>query len=203
MGISAFGDGKFFVDLSSRFKYAWNDDKTLSVWSSEPRNIWIRTNRGVFIEALDASGAVAFEGGDGEWFYIPTGKKPLHLRYKKLPNPKLSTDDLDALRQTVTRYLVCDRPYNLSIPDTLSGAVKWLSAKLADIPKSSRAKASFRFDTTTEYGETYPEIEITYSELESDAEVIARVKIERERERVATKRERAQFDALKKKLAAE
>lgn len=203
MDIMAFGNGAFHVGMFSRCKYQWNDDKTLSVWSAEPKNVYIQTNRGVFIEALNEAGAVAREGGDGEWFYLPIGKKPLRLRYKKLPDPKLSKRDLEAMRQEVRRCLVSDMPYNLKIPDTLAGAVKWMSAKLDEIPEAARAKASFEFGTTTKHGETYPQIEIAYSEPETDKEVVTRLKIERERNRVADIRERAQFDALKKKLAAE
>jgi hypothetical protein len=203
MDIMAIG-GKFAVGMMSMGReYAWDKkDNSLLVWSKEkqalPANV--TTNRGDFVEAFDESGKLIAEGGDGSWFYVPVTKSKTRLRFKKLPDPELTKADLDKERQTVTRYLLSDKPYNCDLPDTLAGAIKWMENKLAEIPRASRAKASFRFDTTMEYGETYPNIEITFQEHETDKEIIRRVQIERERARIKGNEERAQFLKLKSKL---
>ncbi len=202
MDISAL-NGNFSVAMMrmGEWNYEWNRDRTLSIWGEAPFPVDVDTRRGDFIEAVDESGRVVCEGGDGGWFRVPVVKKKTTLRFKKLPNPKLSKAALDKARETVTRYLVSDAPYNLKIPDSLDGAIKWMQGKLKEIPASSRAKASFRFDTSMSYGETYPNIEISYQEPEADAEVIRRIQVDAERTRIKTDADRAKFENLKSRFA--
>lgn len=201
MDITAFG-GKFAVAMTrlGAWKYEWNKDGTLSIWGDHALPITVTTNRGEFIEAVDADGEIVCEGGDGQWFYVPVAKRKTVLRFRQLPDPSLSPADINKARQTVTRYLLSDRPYNCKLPDTVAGVIKWMQKKLAEIPKECRAKASFTFDTTMEYGENYPNIEITYCQPETDAEVVRRVQIGRERARIKDTAERAQFRKLKSDL---
>lgn len=195
-------NGNFLVSAIriGSWKYKWNKDHTLSIWDSGGRDhVHIVTNSGDFIEAVDKQGSLVSEGGDGDLFLLPIGKQPVRLRFKKLPDPQLSSAFLDKHRQRVVRYLLQDKPYNCGIPDTLSGTIQWMQKQLAQIPKASRAKASFGFDTTTEYGETYPQLEITYQEMESDDEVVMRVQVERERARIRELGERKELERLEAK----
>ena len=204
-------DGNFAVaamGMSKEYGFdtRWNTPEgTLTVWvgrHSKRKDVHVSTNQGIFLEAVDESGKVIVSGGDGDWFYVPLGKKPITLRYKVLPKVKLSKPELDKHRQTITRYLVSDSPYSLEIPDTLVGVIKWLEKQAKAIPEASRAKASFRFATTTEYGETYPNIEITYDEPETDKELISRLQIESEREHRKEENARQQFEVLKTRFAS-
>jgi hypothetical protein len=195
-------DGRFAVGA---FRHGWdgewNPDNTLSVWATgDDTCIHVTTNRGTFIEALNAAGDVVSQGGDGDWCYFCVSKEPIRLRYKILPTPELTKAELDKHRQVVTRYLVSEKPFHLDLPDSLPGMIDWMKAKLAEIPKGCRHETRFRFDTTTEYGETYPQIEITFQERETDEEVIRRVQIEAERDRVNTIKKRAELEKLKSEL---
>lgn len=201
MEITATGGGFF---ISAMRLGGWDSrynkkDGSLSVWGDPQRPINISTHRGDFLEVLNEKGEIISEGGDGNWFWLSVSKSPVKLRFKTLPDPKLSKAELNKQRNKVIRYLLQDAPYNLGIPGTLNGAIKWMQKKLNEIPEASRAKASFQFDATMKYGETYPQITIDYEEMESDAEVIRRIQLERERARIAEINERRQLDALKVK----
>lgn len=196
-------DGKFAVGafLARDFKYKWNEDaNALSVWADKSTAVSVTTNRNTFIEAVNEGGEIVYEGGDGEWLHIPVGKKPLLLRYKNLTGIKPTKAEINKARKTVRRYVVSGQPYSLDIPNTVVGVIGWLNDHLKDIPKAVRDSASFSFDTTMEYGETYPRIEIHYSEPETDEEVITRLGIEKERTRISELKEREKFDSLKKKF---
>lgn len=199
-------DGTFAVGMMPMGReYAWDKkDGSLLVWSKEKQALPVNvtTNRGDFVEAIDEEGKVIAEGGDGDWFYVPVGKKKTRLRFKALPDPKLTPAQIDKARQNITRYLVDGAPYRVDFPDTLPAAIEWMQKKLGEIPKASRAKATCLFDTSMSYGETYPNIEINFSEPETDAEVVRRIKIDRERARIAESKERAQFQNLKSKFCA-
>ena len=191
------------IGMLHDFQYKWNKRNTLSVCSKEKECVLtITTNHGDFVEVVDESGAVINSGGDGAWFHIRLTKSPVNLRFKKLPEPRLSKPDLKKHRKIVTRYLVSNAPYNLKIPNTLTGTINWMKEQSAKIPQASRAKAEFRFATTMEYGETYPNIEISYPEPETDKEVITRLQIEQERDRIRENGERAEFNKLKSKFCA-
>jgi hypothetical protein len=190
MDIMATGDGWAFplVGLGG-FKYGV-DKKTgdlslvIDPKAKHKRDTFmVETPRGLFIETMK-DGEVIQEGGDGNWCHITVGKKPVTLRYKKLPDPGLSKRELDKCRKKVRRYLVDGQPYSAGVPDTLTGLVKWAEGLLVKIPASSRKDARCSFDTSSEYGETYPHVEVSYIEAETDDEVIERVKIERERARL-------------------
>jgi len=199
MDVWALGDGRFSVGAFRQFKSKWNKDGTLALWGGAAH---VMTNPGVFVEVVDRRGAVVDSGGDGQWFYVNPGKARVALRYKKLPDPKLTKAALQAARQKVTRTLVCDSPYSLDMPETLPGAIVWLERKLAEIPEAARAGARCRFDTSTRYGDTYPEFSITYTEPETDDEVRRRVMIERERAARKEAAERQQLAHLKRKFKA-
>lgn len=193
-------DGRFMVGMFARFKYEWADDGTLSVWGSAASYAHVTTNRGTFVEAVDAEDHLIAEGGDGNWCYVPVGEKPIRLRIKSLPDPELTIKQIDKERQNVTRHLFCDKPYNL--PDTLPAMIEWMKGRLEEIPEACRENTRFSFDTTMEYGETYPEVEITYTEAETNEEVVRRIQIERERARIKEVAEREQLQALQAKFAA-
>lgn len=133
---------------------------------------------------------------------MPVGKKPITLRHKKLADPKLSKNALNKNRKKVTRYLMQDPPYSLGVPENFGRAIKWMQKQLAAIPKAAQKTASFRFDTTTEYGETYPEITISYEEAETDEEVLQRLKTDSERNRIEKVKERAKLKELQAKYSA-
>lgn len=63
----------------------------------------------------------------------------------------------------------------------------------------SVTKSCRTLDTSVEYGETYPNIEISYEEQETDEEVVRRIQIERERARLSELKERGQLKALQSK----
>jgi hypothetical protein len=202
--IIATDDGKFAVSLGFRsFECDWSKkDGSLSVWAKKGEKTsfaHVRTGHGTFVEAVDDKGNVVMDGGDANWFYVPLSKKPVTLRVKKLPDPKLSKAQLDKERQKVTRYLVADRPYSLDLPDTLTGMIGWMEKQLRAVPEKARKAARFEFTTDYSYGESYPQIEIKYDEPESDKEVVKRVQIERERARIAEACERAKLQNLKTK----
>lgn len=156
---------------------------------------------GVFLETVNADGEVIFTGGDGDHYYIHLGKKPMTLRYKRLPDPKLTTKEIDKERQNVTRCLFDNHSWNAGEPDTLIGLIAWAEKLLAKIPEKYRKAAVCRFDTSMSYGETYPHVEVSYEEPETDKEVIARVQIQRERARLAEMEKRTQFEKLKSEFA--
>jgi hypothetical protein len=199
--------GSFAVAVSCArmgpWEYRGNEDKTLSVWGKSTVPVSITTHRGGFIEAVDEEGKIIAEGGDGQLLWIRVGPKPVKLRYKQLPDPELSVAALEKQRRTVTRYLVQDSPGSLGIPDTLTGAIAWMQEQKDKIPDRCRKSAKFDFGTSIEYGETYPEIMISYEEHETDKEVIERIKVERERSRVAQKAEREELRKLQQKYGAE
>lgn len=198
MDITLYGDS-IAVGALARFKYEWTEGGLSVVADDEgPPGIFVRTYRGVFAEVV-RDGKVTQSFGDGDMDIVRLSATPLLIRTKKLAVPDLSPADISAARQIVKRYLVDDRPYNLDIPATLAGMVGWVEDKLAEIPEAARAEATFEFGTSYEYGETYPNIEITYSEPETDDEVIARLTLERERNRVAKEKDMAAFARLKAK----
>lgn len=202
MDIHVQGDGRYFIGVLSQLETKANTDGSITLQTKGGEYardmVNVSTNSGTFVEALDANGTVIIEGGDGEWLWVPVDK-PVTLRVKKLPPITLSKSQLDKKRNKVTRYLVSDRPYNLELPDTLPGVIGWLEKKLKEIPEASRAKASFEFTTDMAYGDTYPQIEISYTEAESDEEVVTRLQIEAERTRIAEAKERDQLERLRTK----
>lgn len=207
MDIWATGGGWAFGMTADNFKYAIGKDHSLTLVENTKakyrRNIvTVTTNRGTFLETLDADGNVIGEGGDGDWYSIHLSKKLVTLRCKTLPDPKLSPAELKTYRSSVTRYLADDQPHSAGVPDTLTGLIGWAEKLLGKIPKAYRKDARCSFDTSTSYGETYPHVEVSYSEPETDAEVIARVKVERERARLAVIAKKAQLKRLEAEVAA-
>lgn len=196
-------NGSFYLGMFRRFESKCNKaDGTISVWSKEKDCLaMVTTYRGDFVEAIDASGNVVAEGGDGDWWTLHIPKKPLTLRFKKLPPLKMTKEQINKKRISVTRYVISDAPYSVNFPDTLPAAIKWMQKHLESIPAASRAKARVRFDTSMSHGESYPNIEISYSELETEKETIKRLKIEAERARLTEIADRAKLAALKEKLA--
>ena len=197
-------NGKFAIGLLCRCKYKFNDDDgTLSLWGGDTSlPLCVTTNRGDFLEEIDSAGNVVQTGGDGGQFWLHVGKKLVRLRFKKLPPLALSKTAIDKKRRIVTRYLVSDMPHNLKVPNTLLGAIAWLQKQATTIPARSRPKARVSFDTSMSYGETYPNLEITYTEPETDAEVILRLQIEAERARIREISERQQLAALQQRFPA-
>ena len=190
-------DGKFMVGLGfNTAEYRWNKDKTLTIWvkGKSPGMATVAAYGGTFVEALDAKGNVVAESGDQGRMFLTVTKSPLTLRIKQLPKPKLTKGELDKKRSKVTRYLVSDAPYSIEgLPGTVSGMIRWLEKQLKAIPGKSRTTAKFEFTTEYEYGESYPRINITYEEPETDAELIKRLQVDAERGRLAEKCERAKL----------
>jgi hypothetical protein len=205
MDITA-SNGSFFVAMMrlGDWQSEWNKDKTLSVWSTGKggNSIHIQTGRGDYLEGLDEDGKVIWEGGGGNWCWLPLTKKPIKLRFKKLPQPELTKAQMDKARKIVTRCLVSDSSYSLKVPDNLAGAIEWMQAKLKEIPKAARDSATIDFGTRHEYGESYENIKIEYREPETDEELIWRLSVEAEEARVATLRKKAEYEKLKRELAA-
>lgn len=202
-------DNSFGVRMGGfdSFIYKWNKDKTLSVWENPKAkyphsSITVQTGRGDFIEALDENDNVVFDGGGGEWCHLTIGKKPIRLRFKKLPEPKLTKAEMDKARQVVTRYLCSDSPYSLGLDTKLSDAITILQKKLQEIPKPYRDTAQIEFRNRSSYGESYENVEITWREPETDDELIYRLKVEAERARIGTEKERQQFKRLRAKFCA-
>jgi hypothetical protein len=187
------------------FLYEWNKDKTLSVCEN-PKSKYqmpalsVTTGRGDFIEVLDDAGKVILEGGGGEWCYVPISKKPVRLRFKKLPEPKLTKAEMDKARRIVTRYLCSDSPYSLGLDTKLADAISILQKKLQEVPKAYRDTAEIEFRNRSEYGEGYENVAITWREPETDAELIYRLKVEAEHARIGSEKERAQFKKLRAKF---
>lgn len=200
-------DGSFSVALGGldSFLYGWNKDKTLSVCKNPKSKykhslVSIQTNHGDFIEATDEAGGVVWQGGDGEWCHVPIGKKPIKLRFRRLPKPTLSKRDMEKARQKVKRLLVSDSPYSLGVPDSLEKAIAWMKAKLAEVPKAARKTAKIDFHSRSSYGESYDNIAITYTEPETDDELVWRLTVEAERGRVNLARKKQKLASLKAEL---
>lgn len=198
-------NGSFGIGFGSEFNVEWNKkDKSLSVWAKEKGGreyAWVQIWNNEFVDAFDASGNLIAELDNKSHGFVPVTKEKTTLKFKTLPDPELTASEMNKERKQITRYLISGAPYSLNLPDSVEGIIKWMQGKLNEIPAASRKKASFRFDTTVEYGETYPNIEITYSESETDKEIIERIKISREVERRNTIKEKAKLECLKKKYA--
>jgi hypothetical protein len=121
------------------------------------------------------SGMVMFE--DGEMWHV-LGDRALQMRKSRKQErlelaPMQWEADAIGKRGTVTETLLDESPYGI-LPDSLPRAIKWLQRYLDKVPPKLRTKARVSFDTTMEYGETYPRIRITYSRPETDEEWAAR-----------------------------
>lgn len=200
-------DGSFGVSMGGLdgFLSSWNKDKTLSIRENPKAKykmpaVTVQTGRGDFIEALDEKGNIVYEGGGGEWFYIPIGKSPLKLRFKKLPESKLTKAEKDKARKIVTRYLYSDSPYSLGIDAKLSEAISILQKKLQEVPAAFRNTAEIEFRNRSSYGESYENVEITWQEPETDDELIYRLKVDAEHKRIKSEKEREQFKKLRAKF---
>lgn len=212
MEVMAIG-GQFSVSMMrlGDWKHEWNKkDGTLSIWG-KARAVSVTTNRGEFIEAVDPDGNVLHEGGDGQWFYVPVTKEKTKLRFKKLPDPKLTKAELDKARKSTTvtvadqeRYDGGPFEFGASYTDgTLDRVIESLEKIRASIPAQYRNKARCEIDSESGYeGSHYAHIEVSYERQETDEEVIERVKIDRERARIMESAERAQLDSLKSKYSA-
>lgn len=204
MHIHAF-DGKFGVAMGvNDFDYQGNGDGTLTVRAkkgSRRTYLSVHVERDQWIEAVDKKGSVVTTVGEDCGDIVIVGKEPITLRFKKLPKPRLSKVDLDKARHSVTRYVISDKPFNMDLPDTLAGMIEWMQAQFRAIPKEHRKTARFRFDIKQEYGETYPQIEITYEAPETDKELIRRLQVAAERTRLAEIQDRAKYEKLKVRFA--
>lgn len=202
-----FYNGEFTVGagLSGlRLKTKFNDDGGLSIKAGKGGSdlFMLLTGCGDFLEVLDNKGAVKSLVGDGGWETIKVGASGVTLRPKKLPDLGLSKAQILSKTETVTRYLVSDKPYNVGLPETLPKLIKWLEKKLSQIPEKSRKTASVSFDTTVEYGETYPQFEISYQESETYKEIVRRLQIEAQRLEITKAAQIKQFNRLKAELEA-
>lgn len=198
-------NGRFSVGLMRRLKTEWLDGGRALRISSGTGNddfISVWSNRGDFIEAVNEAGEVIQSGGDGNSLWLTLSKSPITLRYRALPEPVLSKNEMRASRKVVTRYLASDTPSTLDLPDKFEDVIQWMRDKLKEVPAACRKSARFNFDTSYEHGESYPCIEITYKEPESDEEVIRRLQIEAERARIAEECERAKLIQLQEKYRA-
>ena len=197
-------DDKFLIDLlaTERLDAVRNEDGSLSILAESGKTtpVCVQTRVGEFVEVMDGLGNQICEGGDGEPLHFVAGEKEMRLRRKKLPEPTLDAAALNEARKTVTRYLVSDAPDDL--PGTLAGVIEWMQGKLAAIPEASRATATVTFDTTMQVGEPSPQIEIAYTELETDQEVIDRITTEQERAHIAKMERHAAFEKLKAEFAS-
>jgi hypothetical protein len=202
-------DGSFGVAMGGfdSFLYGWGKDKTLSL-KANPKakykrpSVSIETGRGDFIEAIDEKGNVVSEGGGGQWYYVEIGKALITLRFKTLPKPDLTKAQMDKARRRVTRHLYSDSPYSLGVNTKLSAAIELLQKKLVEVPKAYRHTAEIEFGSRTSYGESYEHVEITWTEPETDEELLYRLKVEAEHKRRSTENERAQFKKLRDKFCA-
>lgn len=213
MEIWATGDG-FAVGMMRLGKWEpqWNkDDGSLQIVGDREYPVSVTTNRGMFIECLDEGGNVLCDGGDGSWFYVPAGKETVSLRYKQLPDPALTATEVEAARKTTTVYVARherhdDGPFEFgaSYTDgTLNAVIESLDKIRDSIPREYRAKARCEIDSESGYeGSHYASIEVSYVRPETDEEVVARVKIERERSRIERLTDEAKLRHLKKKLDA-
>lgn len=200
MDIVTTRDG-FIANAFRGFEVERTGDGALLVWSArDPVVVNVMTSMGQFVEVTDADGKVMASGGDGNFMRVQIGEGKVRLCHKRLPDPDLTGDQINAARRVVTRYLVDNDTFDLQLPESLSGVIGWLSQKLESIPAECKDSAEFRFDAVTEYGEAYPHMEITYRQAETDAEVVARVKIEAERSRMLDAAERQRFERLKEKF---
>lgn len=211
MDITA-SQGKFYIAMmrTGDWKYKWNKNGTLSIAGGRGYPIHVTTYSDDFIEAIDAEGRVLADGGDGDWFYFPEGKETVTLRFKKLPDTNLTPPEIKKARRKTTVHVVDQQrhdsgpfQFGASYADGSLGKVIASLQKIRDgIPKQYRAKARCEIDSKSGYEDShYAHVEISYERPETDAEVIHRVQIERERSRIAENKERAQLVALKSKFA--
>jgi hypothetical protein len=201
-------DGSFAVSMLRNAKYAWNKDGSLVLKDIKtPLNV--TTFRGTFVELVNSKGDVLQEGGDGEWLWLPESKVTVTLRHKALADPKLSKAQIAKVRRKTTVHVVNQECYDggpinfgASYTDgTLLKVIASFQKVLTSIPKEYRKKARCQIDSESGYeGSHYASVRIEYTRPENDDEVVERVKIERERERLAKRAKQAQFEQLKSEL---
>lgn len=209
-----FADGKTFMlgmGLGD-YKYAAAKDGSLVLTAGKhnyPLNV--TTNRGTFLEVVDKNGAVIQDGGDGSWLFLTLGKDPITLRYKTLATPKMDKRQIKKARKSTTVYVVRQQrydtgPINFGASYENGSFLKVLNsfkAALANIPAKYRANACCQIDSEGGYeGSHYASVEITYNRPETDAEVLSRVKVEAEQNRLATENKKVQLKKLKSELEA-
>lgn len=213
MDIWATNDG-FAVGMMrfGEWEPKWNKkDKSLSITGKREHHISVETGRGIFIECLDDGGKLLMDGGDGHWFYVPPGEATVTLRHKKLPEPELTAAAINKARKSTTVYVAHQQQYDggpftfgASYTDGSLDEVLASLQKIRDsIPKQYRAKARCAIDSKGGYeGSHYASIEVSYERPETDEEVIERVKIDTERQRLKSNEELSQFKKLRAKFCA-
>lgn len=208
-------NGRFLVGMfmpGSGGKFAWDKEGGgLRLSGKRARPLNVVTSRNEFVEVVDdKTGEIVADGGDGDWFWVPEGDKPVTLRFKKLPDPKLSKAQIDKARQKTTVYVAHQEKHDggpfcfgTSYQNgTLQKVIKSLLKIQASIPKEYRAKARCEIDSESGYeGSHYASIEVSYERPETDAEVIRRVQTDAERTRLTMRREKAELENLKRKYA--
>ena len=90
-----------------------------------------------------------------------------------------------------------------NLPKNPVAFMEWLRARINEIPPECLSSALIEFDTDGDYDSPSPELEISYSRFETDAEMAEREAQEAadlaERQQYAEKRERQTLADLKRK----
>lgn len=201
MDIIAGSENDRFFFAATPFNEGWtwdyNEDGSLNICVNPGGGLLsITCAEGMYLEIDDEAGTTVktiFPSTLGDLVSLQEGNYAL----KKVvaPDPKLSDAEIETARGTVTETIFNDLPYE--IPDKLAGCIEWFQGKLQEVPEELRDTAEVSFDTRTEYGETYDNVCITYERPETDAEVVQRVKIERQRKDIEEAKRKAVFDHLK------
>jgi hypothetical protein len=148
------------------------------------------------------------EGDDVEMWsvYEYDGERRARLmwpsaRRQRLERPPMAWEvERRDRRGTRTETLLSEGPYG-SLPESLPKAIKWLQNYLSQVPTRLRSKTRINFDTYTEYGETYPRIEISYTRPETDDEWAQRKAELDERIEYHTSKRRQEFERLQAEFA--
>lgn len=104
-------------------------------------------------------------------------------------------------KREIIETVVHTREYDGEWPPTEATAfLGWLSAKLAVIPEDRRYTARVELGVMEDYDCFRPSIDISFSRLETDAEVESRIAAEQAEKRNREARERAEFERLRAKF---
>lgn len=193
-------DGNQFLrglGMGERLSFTWHkDEKMMEVRAQKgaPSYFIVETRPATFVHAKNEAGEEQ-ETGDGGRLYLKIEPDSVwQLRIVELPLPKMTPKQMEKARRTKKRF---GHEYHVyEMPENVLGLIASLQEKLAEVPEPFRDDATFEFDGEHRF-------QILYWSPETDDELIDRLKIEAQRQRMAAAAERAQLQRLQEKYGKE
>lgn len=107
--------------------------------------------------------------------------------------------------KTITLYESCRYSNTLDkLPSRVQEFIAWLEALISSVPEEDRSAIEIEFDDDGDYDSPSPQLRITYSRLETDAEMNERLDEDAERRaqqaRALEAKDRAEYARLKVKF---